>query len=161
MKRFKLIDIVIYIFIGGIVAIILGSISNWISKDGIMLFETTSPLVFPFMIGVALLIFLVSTIISDFRHAEKNKDPKEHKGELAHDVILASIYAVGVLAYSVVVPMLGFIVGTILFLAVTMILMNYEELDLKKKTFRALAVSAVTVPVLHFVFYEIFKVMLP
>ena len=61
MKRFKPIDLVIYAIVGGIVAIVLTSISSWVNKDGMKLFETTSPLVFPFLIGVALFIFLILT----------------------------------------------------------------------------------------------------
>lgn len=161
MKRFKPIDIFVYAIVASIIAIILGSIVNWVNKDGLVLFETTSSLVFPFMIGIALLIILILTIISDLRFAAKNHDSSENKGELAHDVLLAGLYAGGVLIYTVVVPILGFIVGTIIFLALIMILMNYEEINLKKRALKAVVVSAVAVPVLHYVFYEVFKVMLP
>ena len=161
MKRFKPLDFVIYTLIGAVVAIIFGSIINWVNNEGIMVFETTSPLVFPFLIGAAMLIFLLLTIISDYRTAAITKDSGEDKDGLAHDVLLASMYAGGVLIYTVLVPMFGFIIGTIAFLAILMILMNYEELNFKRKAMRAVAVSVVTVPVLHFVFYEIFKVMLP
>lgn len=161
MKRFKPIDLVVYAIIGGVVAIVLSSINKWVNKDGMKLFETTSSLVFPFLIGVALLIFLVLTIISDFRNASKEKDDGEDKNDLGHDVLMAAIYAIGVLIYSFVIPNLGFIVGTIIFLALIMILMNYEEANIGKRSIRAIAVSAVTVPVLHFVFYQVFKVMLP
>jgi len=161
VKRFKPIDLVIYAIVGGIVAIILTSISNWVNKDGMKLFETTSSLVFPFLIGVALFIFLVLTIISDFRNAPKEKDDREDKKDLGHDVLMAAVYAIGVLIYAFIVPSLGFIAGTIIFLAIIMIVMNYEEANIGKRAIRAIAVSAVTVPVLHFVFYQVFKVMLP
>lgn len=161
MKRFKPIDLAIYAIVGGIVAIVLTSISKWVNKDGMKLFETTSSLVFPFLIGVALFIFLILTIISDYRNAYEEKNDGEDKNDLGHDVLMAGIYAIGVLIYAFVVPILGFIIGTIVFLAIIMILMNYEETNIGKKAIRAFAVSAVTVPVLHFVFYQVFKVMLP
>lgn len=161
MKRFKPLDLAIYVLTGAVVAIIFGSIINWVNIDGILVFETTSPIVFPFLIGVAMLIFLLLTIISDYRNAAKTKDSGEDKEGLAHDVLLAAVYAGGVLLYTVLVPVFGFIIGTIAFLATLMVLMNYEELNFKKKAMRAVAVSVVTVPVLHFVFYEIFMVMLP
>lgn len=161
MKKIKVIDLTIYLFIGAVVTTILGSIFNWVNKDGIKIFETTSPLIYPFLIGAAMFIFLVSTIISDLRNISKEETSKEHKGELAHDVLMAAVYAGGVLIYSIVVPKLGFIVGTIVFLVITMMIMNYEELNLGKKALKAVVISSATVPVLHFVFYEIFKVMLP
>jgi hypothetical protein len=52
-------------------------------------------------------------------------------------------------------------IGTILFLIIGMVFMNYEELNIGKKVIKATLVSCVAVPLLYFVFYKIFHVMLP
>lgn len=162
MSKLRWIDFAIYLFIGVIIAFIMISSFNWVNVNEIKLFSTTSPIIFPFIVGCALLVFLFFTILKDTMNLKKTEaQSKEVSKELRHDVIVAMAYSSGILVYTVVVKITGFIAGTIMFLVVAMILMNYEEPKLIKKISKAAVVSAITVPLLYFVFYKIFNVMLP
>lgn len=164
MRKLGWLDFVIYLFIGAIGAFVMVSIKTWMDTRDMALFSTTSPLIFPFLIGSALLVFLILTVLSDIRQSKNveivNENEEDDK-DLTADVGMAVLYSVGVIVYTFVIRRISFLPGTILFLVIAMALMNYEELKTVKRISKAAMVSLVAVPVLYFVFYRIFNVMLP
>lgn len=160
MNKLRWIDWLVIGIVGFIVAFILISIFSFVSKDGIELFSVESPLVYPTLIGVSMLICWILTIIKEIRNADQKKSQAESK-ELIHDVLVALGFVVGVLVYTLVIDIIGFMVGTILFLIIGMVLMNYDELKLINRIKSAAIVSCITVPLLYYVFHEVFRVMLP
>ncbi|WP_409228136.1 tripartite tricarboxylate transporter TctB family protein [Gudongella sp. SC589] len=162
MRKLGWLDYLIYLFIGAIGAFVMISIRNWMVIRNLALFSTTSPIIFPFLIGTALLVFILLTIISDIRRVKKNEveDEEDYK-DISVDLGMAVLYSAGVVIYTYVIRKISFLPGTILFLIIAMMVMNYEEMNLGKRVGKAAIVSFVAVPVLYFVFYKIFNVMLP
>lgn len=164
MRKLGWLDFAIYLFIGAIGAFIMISIFNWMNTRDMALFSTTSPLIFPFLIGAALLVFIVLTVLSDLRGLKKTDiedDNEEEYMDITVDVGKALLYSVGVIAYTYVIRKISFLPGTILFLIIAMVIMNHEELMITKRFGKAAMVSVVAVPLLYYIFYKIFNVMLP
>jgi uncharacterized membrane protein YhaH (DUF805 family) len=159
MKNLRWIDWLVIAIVGIVVAFILFSIFNFVNKDGIELFSVTSPLVFPFLVGITLLVSWIITIIKDIKDAGSRT--RESSKEVLHEVSIAVIYILGVLVYALIIKKIGFIVGSILFLSIIMVFMNYDEVKMLNRVGKAAIVSCVAVPFLYFVFHEVFKVMLP
>ncbi|MGD9568777.1 MAG: tripartite tricarboxylate transporter TctB family protein [Sedimentibacter sp.] len=160
MTKLRWIDWLVFIIVGFIIGFMLFSIMDIVNNKGIALFSTESPLVFPFLIGVAMLVCWILTIILDVKKAGAKHTAEESK-ELLHDILVALVYVVGVLIYTVVIDIIGFLIGTILFLIIGMVCMNYEESKIVMRIRNAAIVSCITVPLLYYVFHEVFKVMLP
>lgn len=160
MSKLRWIDWLVIGIVGFIVAFIFISITGFVNNQGIELISTESPLVFPFLIGVTLLVCWILTIILDIKKANAKQSFEESK-ELLHDIIVAFIFVIGVLIYTVVIDIIGFMVGTILFLIIGMAFMNYDESKIVIRIRNAAIVSCITVPLLYYVFHEVFKVMLP
>lgn len=163
MKKLKWMDLLVIAIVGLVVAFILLSILDFVNKDGIELFSVTSPLVFPFLVGVTLLVCWILTLIKEIKNAgaKKSEESPNEPNEVLHDTIIAVIFIIGVLIYAVLIKKIGFIIGSILFLSIIMVLMNYDESKMLKRVGKAAIVSCVAVPLLYFVFHEVFKVMLP
>lgn len=158
MKKLRWIDWLVITIVGLVIAFILLSIMKFVNKDGIELFSVTSPLVFPFLVGITLLVSWIITVIKDITG---ENIAKESSKDLFHEITVAVIFIIGVLIYALVIKKIGFIVGSIIFLSIIMVFMNYDEVKMAKRVTRAAIVSCVTVPLLYFVFHEVFKVMLP
>lgn len=158
MSRLRWVDWLAFIIVGFIIAFIFISINGFINK-GIELFSVYSPLVFPTLVGVSLLVFWLLTIILDLRKGIESTD--EESGELAQDIVLAIVYVIVILIYALIIKKLGFMAGSILFLIIGMIYMNYDEGKLFIRIRNATIVSCITVPLLYYIFYEVFRVMLP
>ncbi len=158
MAKLRWIDWLVIGIIGFIIAFILISIVNFVNS-GIELLSVYSPLVFPFLVGISMLICWILTIVFDIKRG--GIKPDEDSKELLHDIGVTFTYVIAVLIYALVIRKLGFMIGTILFLAIGMIFMNYDERNMGKRVLSATLVSCITVPLLYYVFHEVFKVMLP
>ena len=163
MRKLGWLDYILYAFVGAIGVFIMYTIKSLMDTRNMALFSVTSPLIFPFLIGIALLVFIALTFISDLRGVKKSEDEdEENDGErLSLDVGMAVLYAVGVIAYTYVIRRVSFVPGSIAFLVIAMAIMNYEEQKIGLRIGKATIVSLVAVPVLYYVFHSIFNVMLP
>jgi hypothetical protein len=161
MGRLRWIDYLVFAFIGLVIFFIMSSIFGWVTNNGIELFTVDSPLIFPFLVGAAMFVSLVATIALDLlRYRNVQKDEEKSK-ELFNDLKMVMIYVLGVLAYCLTIEKIGFVVGTVIFLIIGMVFMNYDEMTVVKKIRNAAIVSCIAVPVLYFIFYKVFNVMLP
>lgn len=160
MFGLRWIDWLVIIITGLIICSMLININQLVISKGIDLFSVSSPLVFPFLICISMLICWFITIYSDIKSAHK-KIYEESPKELLHDIGIVIVFIIGVLIYTAVIGKVGFIFGTILFLIVTMVFMNYDEPKMAVKIKNAAIVSFVTVPLLYYIFHEVFRVMLP
>jgi hypothetical protein len=161
MTKVSWVENLIFIFVASIVAFIMYSTYRWVQYDGIELFSTTSPLIFPFLIGIVMFVCLISTIIVETKNSKEATNSNETSDEFLYDLKRVVIYTLGVIVYALVIKKIGFLVGTVVYLIIAMTYMNYEEQRIEKKAGRAAIVSFVAVPLLYFVFYKIFHVMLP
>jgi hypothetical protein len=158
MTRLRWIDWLVIGIVGFIIAFILISIVGLVNS-GIELSTVYSPLIFPVLIGVSMLICWIITIILDLRKGTEHLG--EDSKELFHDIAVAFFYVIAVIIYALVIGKLGFKVGTIIFMIIGMVYMNYDEKKMGKRIINATIASTITVFALHYVFYEIFRVMLP
>lgn len=160
MFGLRWIDWLVIIIVGIIICSMLININELVVSKNIDLFSVTSPLVFPFLIGISMLICWFVTIYSDIKTVHK-KTYEESSKELLYDIGIVIVYIIGVLIYIAVIGKIGFIFGTIIFLIIAMVFMNYDEPKVAVKIRNAAIVSFITVPVLYYVFHEVFRVMLP
>lgn len=158
MTRLRWIDWLVIGIVGFIIIFMFLSIVGLVNS-GIELYTVYSPLIFPILIGVSMLVCWIITIILDIRKGTEHLG--EDSKELLHDVAVAFVYVIAVIIYALVIGKLGFKVGTIIFMIIGMVYMNYDEKNMGKKVINATIASTVTVFVLHYVFYEVFRVMLP
>ncbi len=160
MRKVSWVDWLIFIFCSLILAFMLKSLIGW-TNSGISLFSVTSPLVFPFVVFITMLVCWVLTIIKEVCLVKHTEEDKEAKKLLNSNVKIAGIYAIGVLLYGIVVSRLGFMVTSIIFMIIAMVYMNYDEIPVIHKIRKAALVSIIAVPTLYFIFYKVFNVILP
>ena len=158
MARLKWNDWLVIGIVGFIVGFMFINIAQLVNS-GIELYSVYSPLIFPILIGVSMLVCWVLTIIIELRKGTNHSS--EDSKELLYDVAVAFVYIVAVIIYALVIEKLGFKVGTIIFMTIAMAYMNYDEKNMVKRIISALIASTVAVFALHYVFYEVFRVMLP
>lgn len=158
MARLKWNDWLVIGIVGFIVGFIFISIVELVNS-GIELYSVYSPLIFPILIGISMFVCWVLTIIIELRKGTNHSS--EDSKELLYDVAVAFVYIVAVIIYALVIEKLGFKVGTIIFIIIAMVYMNYDEKNMVKRIINASIVSTITVFALHYIFYEVFRVMLP
>lgn len=158
MAKLKWNDWLVIGIVGFIVGFIFISIVELVNS-GIELYSVYSPLIFPILIGISMFVCWVLTIIIELRKGTNHSS--EDSKELLYDVAVAFVYIVAVIIYALVIEKLGFKVGTIIFIIIAMVYMNYDEKNMVKRIINASIVSTITVFALHYIFYEVFRVMLP
>lgn len=164
MRKLGWIDWLIFIFVGCVLVFMSKSIYGWVNTNRIELFTVTSPLIFPFIVLCGMFVCWILTIIKEVNNAIENKENakeiKERK-EINANVMVAGIYAIGVLVYTLVIEKIGFLYGSIFFLILGMVYMNYDDTKILIKIRSAAIVSIIAVPTLYFIFYKVFNVILP
>ena len=158
MAKLKWNDWLVIGIVGFIVGFMFISIVELVNS-GIELYSVYSPLIFPILIGISMFVCWVLTIIIELRKGTNHSS--EDSKELLYDVAVAFVYIVAVIIYALVIEKLGFKVGTIIFIIIAMVYMNYDEKNMVKRIINASIVSTITVFALHYIFYEVFRVMLP
>lgn len=164
MSKLRWIDWLVVFFIGFIIIFIFVNIGSFVNK-GVSLFAVDSPLVFPVLIGISMFVCWVIAIEIDIKKANIAERSEEEIGreskELIEDIKSVLIYLFGVYVYIFALGQLRFLAASILFVTLGMVYMNYEQTNIPKRFLNAGLVACITVPVLYFVFYKVFNVMLP
>lgn len=158
MNENKLLRIISLVFVGLVCVILFASIRKFVIEDRIVLFSVGSPLIFAFLIGVVLLLCFVSTI-----YKEKSMFKKDAKATTDNyeDLKKVFLFSVIILSYVYTLYILGFLVGTVIYLTLTMYGLNTSKEKITNKIMKAVVVSIVTVPIFSYVFGGIFNIMLP
>ncbi|KUK13899.1 MAG: tripartite tricarboxylate transporter TctB family protein [Synergistetes bacterium] len=131
--------------------------------ENIPVLDVNSPLIFPFLIALTLLILLVSIIVTHFRFWREYEVDKETHLEEVRDFKNVVLYFVVLLVYVMVVEKLHFKLTTFVFALGAMYVFSLKEYKagfLKRVGVMAV-VSLCLVYVIEFVFYRIFLVNLP
>jgi len=119
-------------------------------------------LIFPFLVGCGTFICWILIVIKEIKLANKAEDSaKGNMKEINADMKVAGIYAIGVFLYTIVIDKIGFLIGSVIFLILGMVYMNYDNIKIIQKIKSAAVVSVIAVPTLYFIFYKVFNVMLP
>ncbi len=157
------------LFIALIIIIICFDISGKYFQQNINLFTVDSPLIFPFLILLTLTICFLFELRSEInnifeyfiypRTNDLNQKGKQNKikNEELLDIFIFIIISV---AYVYVLPKFHFILATSLYMFCLMIVVNESDKFVYKLAKSALA-TAITIPIIYYVFYGIFDVILP
>ena len=130
--------------------------------DGERIFTLTSPLVYAFLVTVLLVVFLIMNIIQELGRRKRAAGQESlSKAELIRELLLVGLYTAGLFLYVFVLRYLHFLIGSLIFLALGMFVLNRTGVRIGKRALFAGLASAVTVPILYVVFSIIFDVILP
>jgi hypothetical protein len=158
MKRERNILYVPYAFLVLVIILMFHNLFTMMFKSKIKLFEIRSPLIFCFIVAFGLLVFLVLSIMDDI----KNADNTENKSTFIEDEDLKRIilYVIGLIVYVRLLPIFHFMTTTMIFMIIVTFLLN-DSKKVTHKLLQSIISSVILVPVVYYVFYEIFDVMLP
>ncbi|MDI6726347.1 MAG: tripartite tricarboxylate transporter TctB family protein, partial [Smithellaceae bacterium] len=124
------------------------------------LFSVESPIIFPAILSVLLIIFIIVDWYSDRK--ESPSHPREGlKVEIKREYIAVLVFFVGTLTYILLLPRLHFVPGTILFMSVVAVALNTSADSRIKKIIKAVIAASILIPALYYIFSGIFFVALP
>lgn len=151
----------IFITIAVCVAMI-ASIAVFVLVDGKKIFTLTSPLVYAFLVGFFLVVFLIIDITQGLRRRKQTVvKSSEGSAVLFRELRLIGLYTVGLLVYVSLLRYLHFLIGSCIFIALGMIALNRTSAGIGKKVLFAGLATVITVPILYVVFSIVFDVILP
>ena len=134
---------------------------EFVFKSKIELFSITSPLIFCFLVAICLLLFIVLSLINDFKML-KQKDNAQNSSFYVdnEDLIRIVLFVVGLIVYVLILPILHFQISTIIFVAIAAFLLNDTE-KIMPRLLKAVLSAIIFVPAVYQIFYRVFAVILP
>lgn len=162
MRKIRLLDKMVFIFIALICGYIFINIANLMIKSDIELFSIDSPLIFALIVGFSIFILLIITVLKELKNSkEYDKQGREESKEIFGEIKIAVIFILIIIVYTVLLRKLGFVLCSVIFMILGMTVLNSDDIKLINKIIKASTVSLIAVPVLYFIFHEVFHVMLP
>ncbi|KYO68730.1 tripartite tricarboxylate transporter TctB family protein [Thermovenabulum gondwanense] len=160
MDYSKLLDVISIILASIICFLVFFNLYTISSSQNIPLISVESPIIFPFLIGITLLILLLIIIFEQSKFWKNYREDSEYRKNVINELKDVLFYFAGLVIYISFLKKLHFNVSTIIFTACVMILLARKELNLKK-IFQVILSSVGLVLVIDFVFSGIFKIILP
>lgn len=160
MGEYRVLHHVSRIIVAAVLAAVLYSLYRYIYIDSRVLFSVESPIVFPALLAGVFFIF----ILLDFFLSRKSRCEDSKNGcapEIKKEFFHVFFFLIGMGAYILLLPVLHFVPGTIIFMTVIAFLLNTSKDGFPAKLLKSLISAAVIVPLLYYVFYGVFKVVLP
>ncbi len=162
-------DVVTFIIVLLTEVWLIGDILIKVIKDNVEIFTKSSPMLFPFMLSVVLgfcLILLFVRLWKQRKIALADKMGETQKAEGTPRVKMGIskimiIFLILLLVYSYILPIFHFILATILYVIIGMILINEEEKKITRKIVKPVIIAVIAVPIIYYVFYNIFEVIFP
>jgi len=156
------------LFITLVVAIIFFDVGGKYFKNDMAIFSITSPLIFPFLVLVVLLVCIIfewGIVIKKVRQAINLRRRKESHQQAKNlyfrkEIIDMVVFIILSLIYIFLLPKLHFIYATSIFMFSLMVAINDQDKFIIK-TLKALLATGITIPVIYYIFYGIFGVILP
>jgi hypothetical protein len=146
--------------IAAVCLLAFGDIAYFVFSQGIPLLTVDSPIIFPFLIDLVLLISLIMVIAGEMKKSSHEKGTDKDEPENIKDLIAVAAYFAGTAAYILVLKNLHFLTGTIIYMLAIMYLLH-EAKRSADKVVKILIPCLITVPAVYFVFSGIFHVILP
>ncbi|MCF8009310.1 MAG: tripartite tricarboxylate transporter TctB family protein [Halanaerobiales bacterium] len=152
-------------------ALLVGDIAYKVGFDDFQIFTKDSPLLFPFLLSIILGICVVFLFIRLYNKMMESKDKQKINKQEDTSIIFGSsdnkisksliIFLLIFIIYSIFLPMFHFLIATIIFVFITMTILNESQESIKKKALKSLAISIVAVPLIYYIFYNVFEVVFP
>jgi hypothetical protein len=138
-----------------------------LGKDHIPLFSIESPLVFAFLVAIMLFVAIVINLFQEWKEFKKTarvapaSSTAEKRAETIKQLAVVLVFAAACIIYVFLLRYLHFLVGTFIFLAAGLFLMNESKAKVGKRLLLAGIASLVSVPLFYATFQLVFNVMLP
>jgi len=163
MEYSKILDIfsILVLFIANI--LVFYNLYTFVTVDKIPVLTIESPLIFPFLVALTLLILLIAIVFTQIRFWKSFKIDKELHAEDMRDLRNTIFYFFLLLLYSYSLPKLHFKLSSFLFVLGTMFFFSRGELNgnILKKMLILAGFSFLLIYSIYFVFSGIFLVILP
>ncbi len=151
------ISLIIFVIIE---ALIIFDIVNKTVNEDVVIFSKRSPILFPFLIAViiggSLLVYFVRLFLN---RKSVTKDLDSHISRESVLLVVGNLAAL--LLYAFLLPKLHFMATTILYMFLVMVFINDTKDRVGKKFFKAILISVILVPVIYYVFANVFNVVFP
>ena len=152
------------LFVALVILIIYFDISRKYFQQGIQLFSVDSPLIFPFLVFLILLIGFIFELrteikkfLKQYSHSGKQDTKNMTQTKELLDIIVFTVIS---MIYIYLLPKFHFIIATSLYMFCIMVVVNESD-KFGYKLVKSLLATAVTIPIIYFIFYGIFTVILP
>jgi len=162
----KTMRILANIFNLAVLAVMIVYLGIFMIAEDIELFIIESPLVFAFLVAIAILVLVTINIWDETKKARgisaagEKRESKLAKEELSQ-LKTIGFFTLGFVVYVMLIRYLHFLLGSFIFMTLAMFMLNDVQKKFGGRILRAGLASLVTVPILYLIFNVVFKVMLP
>ncbi|MBY8988814.1 MAG: tripartite tricarboxylate transporter TctB family protein [Candidatus Lokiarchaeota archaeon] len=148
------------------VAMVFDIVRIMVVRD-IKIFSVDSPLIFSFFISIILGVCFIFVLVQEI---SKYLAKKRKKGMIStntkkitkdKNIIKVVIFFIGTILYVYLLPGLHFFMGTIIYMFLVMLLLNDSEEKITSKIGKLFFISIIVLPIIYFIFSNIFNVLLP
>ncbi len=162
---FRLISL---LFVALVIIIIYFDISRKYIQQSIELFTVDSPIFFPFLLVLTLFICFIfelrteiKEILNIFNYYGKKDTIKQNQNiQKTKEILNLFVFTTVSLIYVYILPILHFIFATSLYMFCIMFVVNESD-KIIFRFVKSLLATGVTIPIIYYIFYGIFNVILP
>lgn len=164
-EKFSVYKILSLIFSLLIIIIMFFDIGKKYIEQNIKIFTVESPILFPFLLVLVLLITFVLESVSEIKSSTKRGRAGTGKQSVVENnqgKVLLSIFVFTAISivYIYLLPILHFLPATSLYMFCIMIVSNQSD-KFRNRLVKALIATGITIPIIYYIFYGIFDVILP
>ncbi|MBN2395386.1 MAG: tripartite tricarboxylate transporter TctB family protein [Candidatus Atribacteria bacterium] len=160
--------IISLLFVGLIITITYIDISGKYFQQNIDIFTVNSPLIFPFLVFLTLFIgfifelrAMIKEVLPILSHNKNDRKIGQNKNLIqSKETFHIFSFIVISLIYVYILPRLHFNLATSIYMFCIMIIINEKD-QFISKLIKAFIATGVTIPVIYYIFYEVFEVILP
>jgi len=151
-----------------IIVVMFFDIINKYSQQNIKIFSIESPILFPFLLGLHLLINFMLELRAEIKNRPtKAENIVEKMGEKAivenkqgKEILTILIFTAISLIYMYILPIFHFIIATSIYMFLIMFIANNRD-NILQRLVKSAIWTAITIPIIYYIFYGIFDVILP
>ncbi len=160
MGDYKLLGTISRVFVWLFCAVATGNLLYYVFVRDIVLFSVDSPIVFPALLAVLLIICLIVDGYSDRRQFQ-GRPAEKLSGAAKREFFAVLLLFAGTLTYVLLLPKIHFLASSIIYMSIIAYVLNGKTEGVIKKILKALLSAAIFIPVLYYLFSTIFHVPLP
>lgn len=163
MDYIRLLDLATLIVISTTNALVFYNLYTFNRFDNIPILDINSPLIFPFLIAVALLILILAIVVTHLKLWREYEVEREGHLEDLRDLRTVILYFISLVVYVLLVERFHFRLTTFVFCMGAMFIFSLKEYKVGfiKRVGVTLLLSLCLVYFIDVVFYRIFLVNLP
>lgn len=160
MGDYRLLSSISRVFVCLFGAAAIGNLVYYVYGRNIELFSVDSPIVFPALLSVLLVICIVVDWYVE-RKISRNEARKALSPAVKKEFLAVLLLFAGTLAYVLLLPRMHFLPCTIVYMSLVAFVLNSSAEGVSRKILKAVLAAGVLIPVLYYLFSKIFYVPLP